>query len=808
VSNSIIIKFQPKGDKDLIRAIQSLALAQSRLEKNTKKVKEELHRLGVKGALATKHLRNVQTTSVGAASAFSVLRSKLLLASFGFTLFAGSVGRFAKAAGDAEEIANKFNVVFGDNADAVKTWAEAYGNSVGRATSSIMQFASTLQDTFVPMGFARSEATQLSTELTKLAIDVASFNNAADADVLNAFQSALVGNHETVRRYGIVITEASLQQEALRSGIVETNRPLTNQEKIQARLNLLMAGSQDAIGDAARTQESYANQVKALTEQWKEFSEELGEKLLPMITSLVGAMADLLKILDVNRVVGYTAAISTLAVTFFTLSKALKAARAGMLAFKISATKATFGLAALGFAAGELVSHLIDAEVELEEFEDTTESTTVSVVTLSDKLREKGGVFVQYAAILDKTKNSYIGLRDGIDQVQKLQLKLTQSMAEAGGRNVLAKNFLDAADSMNLAGISTDKLTKSVNIFFNEIAAGNRQDAFDTLKSGFKEFKGDALEASKGMEGFGKGIEKYTDSFRAFRDSFTKSSEQGKKDLEISEEMIALRAIEIQLAEKFAAVESERLLKTMLLMPSLEREIELLDLKNQFSGDEIFIETELLKLQKEGIILSDVEDVQESSELQRFKDKLKVKKDLLDATKLETAWANKLNSALLAGINNNARFAEAFANMLKQVAAQIAARAGVFALMNILTQGTFAGGLNMSSFLDYIGADIFHQGGQVQGYATGGMIPMSTYHSGGGVDNVPIMAQEGEFVMRRSAVESIGVENLNRMNRTGQSSGGVNVTFSGNVMSDDFVEDVAIPKIKDAIRRGADIGIS
>ena len=94
------------------------------------------------------------------------------------------------------------------------------------------------------------------------------------------------------------------------------------------------------------------------------------------------------------------------------------------------------------------------------------------------------------------------------------------------------------------------------------------------------------------------------------------------------------------------------------------------------------------------------------------------------------------------------------------------------------------------------------------GYATGGIIPMSTYHSGGGVDNVPIMAQEGEFVMRRSAVESIGVENLNRMNRTGQSSGGVNVTFSGNVMSDDFVEDVAIPKIKDAIRRGADIGIS
>ena len=83
------------------------------------------------------------------------------------------------------------------------------------------------------------------------------------------------------------------------------------------------------------------------------------------------------------------------------------------------------------------------------------------------------------------------------------------------------------------------------------------------------------------------------------------------------------------------------------------------------------------------------------------------------------------------------------------------------------------------------------------------MIP--SYHSGG---NVPIIAQSGEYVMQRSAVESIGIENLNRMNQTGVAGAGVNVTFAGNVMSDDFVENEAIPKIKKAIRRGADIGIS
>ena len=88
--------------------------------------------------------------------------------------------------------------------------------------------------------------------------------------------------------------------------------------------------------------------------------------------------------------------------------------------------------------------------------------------------------------------------------------------------------------------------------------------------------------------------------------------------------------------------------------------------------------------------------------------------------------------------------------------------------------------------------------GSIQRFARGGVIK--------GEDNVPILAQAGEFVMSRNAVEAIGVENLNRMNQGG--SGAVNITFTGNVMSQDFIENEAIPQIKDAIRRGADIGVS
>tara|TARA_R100001015_G_C4635112_1_gene203521 strand:- start:4596 stop:7016 length:2421 start_codon:yes stop_codon:yes gene_type:complete len=806
VANSIIIRFQPKGDKQLIKAIQALALAQSRLEKNTKQVQKELRELGARGALATKTLRNVSRDSAGAASAFSVLRSKLLLASFGFSLFAGSVGRFANAAGDAEEIANKFNVVFGDNADAVRTWAEAYGDSVGRATTSIMSFASTLQDTFVPMGFARSEATQLSTQLTKLAIDVASFNNAADADVLNAFQSALVGNHETVRRYGIVITEASLQQEALRSKLVETNRPLTNQEKVQARLNLLLKGSKDAIGDAARTQESYANQVKKLNEQWKEFSEALGAEVLPIVTKLVGAMADLLGLLEgnMNRVLGYTTAIAGLATAFYAVRTATKLASKALKGFKASTIAASGGIAALVFGFGELVASFFDVEDSAEKMNDKIEAVNINVKTLSDELKDKG--FHSYAAIIDKTANNYESLSDAIAKVEDLQANLN---------NEGMKYLLDVVPKIksSIEGLGESKTTKGLTVLVdNLVNAQNKlsEGVFDKeskksiadFENTFNSYLSILFKSAEGNDNLKSKVHKLNLELLALN-RVTRIMTKGNNKLKLEE--AALDEVSIALKERLAAVEAERLLKTMSLIPNLDREIAMLTLKNQYSGEELFIQTELLKLEQEGIILSDIEDEQGNSELERFKDKLKAKKDLLDATKLETAWTNKLNSALLEGINNNARFAEAFGNMLKQIAAQIAAKAGVFALMSIFTKGTFAKGVN---FLDFIGEGIFHQGGQVQGYATGGMIPMSTYHSGGGVDNVPIMAQEGEFVMRRSAVESIGVENLNRMNRTGQASGGVNVTFSGNVMSDDFVEDVAIPKIKDAIRRGADIGVS
>jgi len=234
--------------------------------------------------------RRVDDTQKGAAKGFNKIANvaKLALGAVVIQQFAKAGMAAVKFASGVEEMQAKSSVVFGQFAGEVRSSLEAFGNEVGRSTFELEGMASSIQDTFVPMGFARGEAAKLSVNLTKLAVDVASFNNASDTQTMAAFQSALVGNHETVRRFGIVITEATLQQELYRMGVTENAADVDNATKVQARMNLILAGTTDAHGDAARTADSFANRSKALQAQ-------LDELLVSVLTPLLPALADTVK---------------------------------------------------------------------------------------------------------------------------------------------------------------------------------------------------------------------------------------------------------------------------------------------------------------------------------------------------------------------------------------------------------------------------------------------------------------------------------------------------------------------------------
>jgi hypothetical protein len=201
-----------------------------------------------------------------------------------------AAGFILKIASDYEEAGAKFEAVFKEETAAANNFAETLSEKVGRSAEDVRRSMSALQDTFVPLGFARKEARKLSQQLSQLSIDVASFNNVADEDTLRDFQSALVGNHETVRKYGIIITQAALDQELLNMGFDGGAKSATEMQKVLARLNIIMNGTSDAQGDAEKTAGSLANQFRALIGQAKDLANALGKLFVPAAKDVVSGL--------------------------------------------------------------------------------------------------------------------------------------------------------------------------------------------------------------------------------------------------------------------------------------------------------------------------------------------------------------------------------------------------------------------------------------------------------------------------------------------------------------------------------------
>lgn len=210
------------------------------------------------------------------------------------SLIAGPLSQTIKAASDMEETMNKFNVVFGESAKVVKAWGDSFGAEVGRSKQQIADFLASTQDLLVPIGFESGAATNLSKELTMLAVDLASFNNMADADVLRDLHAALTGSGEVMKKYGVLVSESAVKQELLNQGM--DPRVATEQQKVMARLAIIMRGTTAAQGDAIRSAGSFANQMKALKAKVSDTAVEIGSALLPVITPLVSTIAEAVQI--------------------------------------------------------------------------------------------------------------------------------------------------------------------------------------------------------------------------------------------------------------------------------------------------------------------------------------------------------------------------------------------------------------------------------------------------------------------------------------------------------------------------------
>lgn len=214
-------------------------------------------------------------------------------AKIAFAALTGGIGVIAKLSSDAEESESKFEAVFKNQAEVARQWSVELGRSINRSSITIRRFASDLQNTFVPLGFSRDRAFELSKQIAALAFDLASFNNVAEDETLTLLTSAIVGNHEAVRRFGISITEATLKQELLRMGFKGNVAQVDELTKVQARLNIIMGATADAQGDAARTSGSFANTMRGLIDQAKELAIVFGDQVKPALRNIMAGLNDL-----------------------------------------------------------------------------------------------------------------------------------------------------------------------------------------------------------------------------------------------------------------------------------------------------------------------------------------------------------------------------------------------------------------------------------------------------------------------------------------------------------------------------------
>ena len=208
------------------------------------------------------------------------------------------VGGFAymtKAASDFEESSTMFDAVFKELSGDARAWSENFAKSAGRSKAAVIEWMGSLQDTFVPLGITRKRSMELSKALVAHAVDVASFKNRLDVDVIHAFNRGLTGEREILKSLGIVILEADVQQEILAQGWAKTTKEITSQMKAEATFNLILARSTDAIGDNARTSGGLANQMKKLKGQWHDIAVDLGTILIPVAKDLVGVLSDVAK---------------------------------------------------------------------------------------------------------------------------------------------------------------------------------------------------------------------------------------------------------------------------------------------------------------------------------------------------------------------------------------------------------------------------------------------------------------------------------------------------------------------------------
>lgn len=201
-----------------------------------------------------------------------------------------AIGKVVDQASDLNESMNKANVVFGDAAESVRSFADVAATSIGATRQQAYEMTGTIGNLLVSFGLTSDKAADMSTKVVQLAADLGSFNNVPTDDALMAIRSALVGASEPMLRFGADTRQTRLEQVALEEGLIEAGETMDAQTRALAALEAIMRDTQTAHGDFARTADDLANKMKTTRAQFSDLTAELGTQLLPVVNEVLGVL--------------------------------------------------------------------------------------------------------------------------------------------------------------------------------------------------------------------------------------------------------------------------------------------------------------------------------------------------------------------------------------------------------------------------------------------------------------------------------------------------------------------------------------
>lgn len=226
-----------------------------------------------------RQLKGIQSTAKKAGAAIAAAFAVKKLVDFS--------AQCIKLGSDLQEVQNVVDVTFPSMSKQVNEFAKNAISQFGLSETMAKRFTGTFGAMAKSFGFNEQAAYEMSTALTGLAGDVASFYNISQDEAYTKLKSVFTGETESLKDLGVVMTQAALDQYALANGYGKTTAAMSEAEKVALRYSFVQQQLTAAAGDFVRTSDSWANQVRVLNLQFSSLKATIGQGLINVFTPVL-----------------------------------------------------------------------------------------------------------------------------------------------------------------------------------------------------------------------------------------------------------------------------------------------------------------------------------------------------------------------------------------------------------------------------------------------------------------------------------------------------------------------------------------